>query len=306
MRRRALPVAALPRETDVHLPDYHTHTARCGHAVGRPVEYVEAARAKGLSAIGIADHLPLLPEPADAGLSMGMCELTDYVDEVQALKTGFPGYVLLGIEADYRAHTISDVGALLESYPFDYAIGSVHHLGTWGFDDPRQMERYAERDIDDVWTEYFELVGDAAESGLFTILGHLDLVKKFGYRPTRTLEKELSRLVDRIARAGVLVEINTAGLHRPIGEAYPTPDILRRLCDAGVGITFGSDAHRPEEVGRDFAHAAELAQAAGYEAYGALDVDRKGGRAHVRPNAFVLPTADEGRHPGEPPQGSRA
>ena len=113
----------------------------------------------------------------------------------------------------------------------------MHHLGTWGFDDPRQIDEYDDRDIDEVWIEYFQLVGDAAESGLFTILGHLDLVKKFGYRPTRVLAIELDHLVDRIARAGVLVEINTAGLHRPVGEAYPTLDILRR------SVCRGSDNH---------------------------------------------------------------
>jgi histidinol-phosphatase (PHP family) len=289
----------------VHLPDYHTHTARCGHAVGRSVEYVETARAKGLAAIGIADHLPLLPEP-DPELSMGVCELTDYVAEVQKLKTGFPGYVLLGIEADYRPHTVSEVRTLLEQYPFDYTIGSVHHLGTWGFDDPRQIDQYAQRDIDDVWTEYFELVGDAAESGLFTILGHLDVVKKFGYRPTRALNTELDRLVERIARAGVLVEINTAGLHRPVREAYPTPDILRRLCDAGVGITFGSDAHRPNEVGRDFDAAVELAQSAGYNEFCSLSADRGGGRAHVSSGPFATTSigggATTGGRPDAPPE----
>jgi histidinol-phosphatase (PHP family) len=270
----------------MRLPDYHTHTSRCGHASGRPAEYVQAARARGLSGIGIADHVPMLPEP-DPELSMSICELADYVAEVQELKTAFPGYVLLGVEADYRPQTISQITTILDAHPFDYVIGSVHHLGSWGFDDPRQIERYTERDIDEVWIDYFELVGDAAESGLFTILGHLDLVKKFGYRPTRILETELDRLVDRIARAGVLVEINTAGLHKPVHEAYPTRDILRRLSVAGVGITFGSDAHSPEQVGRDFAHAAELAQTAGYDEFASLGEAPDGGRASVRSNPFA-------------------
>jgi len=265
----------------MRLPDYHTHTSLCGHASGRPADYVQTARQLDLLGIGIADHLPLLPDH-DPELSMHMSDLVPYIAEVEALKAEFPGYVLLGIEADYRPHTVSEVQALLDGHPFDYAIGSVHHLGTWGFDDPRQMEEYDERDIDEVWIEYFQLVGDAADSGLFTILGHLDLVKKFGYRPTRILEYELGLLVERIARAGVLVEINTAGLHKPVGEAYPTLDILRRLCEAGVMITFGSDAHRPEEVGRDFAHAAELARSAGYEVFASLEPDSDGGRARMR------------------------
>ncbi len=268
------------------LPDYHTHTARCGHAIGRPSEYVEAARAAGLLALGVADHLPLLPAP-DPELAMGTCELDDYVGEVLALRDSFPGYVLLGVEADYRRGTVDEVAALLAARPFDYVIGSVHFIGEWGFDDPRRLAEYSGRDIDAAWIEYLELVGEAAESGLFSILGHLDLMKKFGYRPTRSLDRELERVVERIARAGVLVEINTAGLHRPVGEAYPSPHLLGLLREAGVAITFGSDAHRPEEVGRDFAHAVALARSAGYETFAVLE---------PQGDAVLAPT---GREPGE-------
>lgn len=286
----------------MRLPDYHTHTVRCGHAVGEPGEYVLAAQKIGLIGIGIADHIPLLPEP-DPEISMSAGDLQHYVADVQALKAEFPGYVLLGVEADYRPQTLRDVRSLLEEFPFDYVIGSVHHLGNWNFDDPREIDEYDDRDIDEVWIEYLELVGDAAESGLFTILGHLDLVKKFGYRPTRVLALELDHLVGRIARAGVLVEINTAGLHKPAAEAYPTLDILRRLCVAGVPITFGSDAHRPEQVGRDFDHAVELAQSAGYESFASLKAQAGGGRARVRTNPFQRPPAAPKRRS---PQGSGA
>jgi histidinol-phosphatase (PHP family) len=161
-------------------------------------------------------------------------------------------------------------------------------------DDPRQIDEYDRHDIDDVWVEYFELVGEAAESGMFTILGHLDLVKKFGFRATRALTLELDRLVGRIARSGVLVEINTAGLHKPVAEAYPTVDILRRLCEAGVAVTFGSDAHSPDEVGRDFAHAAGLAREAGYHSFASLEPAPAGSRAHARhlplPRSPATPT----------------
>jgi len=264
----------------MRLPDYHTHTARCGHASGDPEDYVRSALSRGLLAIGIADHLPLLPEP-DPELSMALCELDTYVNEVVALKDAYPGFVYLGIEADFRPDTVEEVAALLRSRPFDYTIGSVHHLGRWGFDDPRQLGEYVKRDIDDIWAEYFELVGQAAESGLFTILGHLDLVKKFGYRPTRALDQELDRLVERIAATDVAVEINTSGLHRPAAEVYPAPDILRRLAEAGVPVTFGSDAHHPEEVGRDFAQAANVARSAGHSRFAALDATAAAGRASL-------------------------
>lgn len=270
----------------MRLPDYHTHTALCGHASGRVIDYVKAAKNIGLSAIGVADHLPLLPEHRP-GLTMRITDLPSYVAEVQGLKAEFPGYVLLGVEADYRPHTVDAVSALLDEYPLDYVIGSVHFLEDWAFDDPRFVSEYADKDIDEVWVQYLELLGDAADSGLFTIMGHLDLVKKFGYRPTRTLDKELDRLVARLARARVLVEINTAGLYKPIGEAYPDPDILRRLRLASVPITFGSDAHRPEEVGRDFQHATELARTAGYTHFATLKASTDGSRSQTLMHSFV-------------------
>ena len=98
--------------------------------------------------------------------------------------------------------------------------------------------------------------------------------------------------MERISRAGVAIEINTAGLHKPVKEAYPSPAILRKLWAAGIPITFGSDAHRPEEVGRDFAHATGLARAAGYQEFATLDADPAGGRASLRQTPFPAPEAD--------------
>ncbi len=227
------------------LPDYHTHTARCGHATRPgPVEYVEAARAKGL-----CRHRHRRPPPAAARARLRA--LHGRVRPGRLCGRGGSAQVSLPrIRPAWGGGRLSAPDRLRGRLPPRRAIRSTTPSArstTWepGASTTRaRCDHYADHDIDEVWAEYFDLVGDAAESGLFTILGHLDLVKKFGYRPTRILKVELDHLVDRIARAGVLVEINTAGLHRPVGEAYPTLDILRRLCDAGVGITFGSDAHQ--------------------------------------------------------------
>jgi histidinol-phosphatase (PHP family) len=254
----------------MNLPDYHTHTSRCGHAEGSPLQYVLAAQNRGLAALGVCDHLPLLDDE-DRQIAMGISELDEYVREVQALKARFPGYVLLGIEADYRPETIADVAELVRSYPFDYVTGSVHYLGDWGFDQARFLSGFAEREIDEIYRDYFELVGDSAETGLFTILAHIDLVKKFGHRPDGALDTERRRLARRLAASGVVVELNTAGLRKPVAEIYPSLSLLRELKANGVGITFGSDAHDPAEVGRDFEAAADLARSAGYARYAWLD-----------------------------------
>ncbi len=260
--------------------DYHTHVARCRHATGTADDIVRAAQEAGLEAVGISDHLPLLPHP-DPHLAMEPEDLSDYVAEVTALKTLAPGYVLLGIEADYFPGRQADIAALLNSQPFDYVIGSVHYLDGWGFDNPANLAGFEGRDIDDIYRAYYETVGDVAETGLFTIIGHLDLVKKFGHRPAGDLSLDVDRLMQRLSRSQVLVEINTAGLRRPVGEIYPQLEVLIKAREAGLGITFGSDAHHPSEVGRDFALAGGLALSAGYTSRAVLRPRAGLGRADI-------------------------
>jgi histidinol-phosphatase (PHP family) len=77
--------------------------------------------------------------------------------------------------------------------------------------------------------------------------------------------KELVQpVLDRIAKAGMALEINTSGWRRPVGEAYPSPLILSLAREREIPLTFGSDAHAPDEVGYEFAKAVQLAREVGY------------------------------------------
>src|SRR5512135_486941 len=113
--------------------DYHTHNLRCGHAQGQIEDYVKAAIKHGLTDIGISDHSPLYflegndPQP---GLAMAKDELDGYVEEVLQLKTRYAEQinVRLGIESDYIEGMEDEYRAILARYPFDYVIGSVHHV----------------------------------------------------------------------------------------------------------------------------------------------------------------------------------
>ena len=46
------------------------------------------------------------------------------------------------------------------------------------------------------------------------------------------------------ARCGLAAEVSSAGLRKPVAEAYPAPDLLARFAAAGVPFTTASDAHR--------------------------------------------------------------
>jgi histidinol-phosphatase (PHP family) len=250
------------------LVDYHTHTTRCGHASGSMEEYVERALALGLAEIGFSDHIPLYflpPEKRDRTLAMAEAELPEYVESVLRLRQRYPDFTLrLGLEADYFPGHEETLRRLLEPYPWDYVYGSVHFLDDWGFDDPRHVDRYLSWDVDELYRRYFDHVRTAAATGLFDVMGHLDVIKKFGHRPTGDPSPLYAEVAAALKAADVALEVSTAGLRKPVREIYPGPDLLAHCARLGVPVALGSDAHSPAEVGFAFDRALEALRSAGY------------------------------------------
>jgi histidinol-phosphatase (PHP family) len=99
---------------------------------------------------------------------------------------------------------------------------------------------------------------------LFDIIGHADLAKKFCFYPKEDCTSLFTTFLTAAKKSGAAVELNTAGLRKDCHEIYPSRRILELAYRAGVPITFGSDAHAPEEVGMNFAEAVQLARSVGY------------------------------------------
>ncbi len=250
--------------------DPPTPTARCGHAGGSDEAYVEAAIARGLAAIAVTDHLPFywLPREAhDPTLAMEPEELPRYVEAVLALKERYRGRieVLLGIEADFVEGHEEELERELARFPYDVVLGSEHWLDGWWVDAPSSVPRYREgqTEVDGIWARYAGAALAAARSGLFDVLAHLDLPKKFGFRPSEPFAGREDEIVDAVAASGCAVELSSAGRRKPVGEDYPAPALLRRLVARGVPVVLSSDAHAPAEVGFAFAELAAEAAAAG-------------------------------------------
>lgn len=106
----------------------------------------------------------------------------------------------------------------------------------------------------------------AARSGLFHAIAHLDLPKKFGDRlPEEALLELAEPALRAMAEEGLFLDVNTAGLRKPVGEVYPAPALLNRALELGIGVVLGSDAHRPEEVGFAFAKTQDLLLSLGFQ-----------------------------------------
>ena len=246
-------------------PDYHMHTPLCRHAVGEPVDYARHALEVGLTEIGFSDHSPMQRDDFD-DWRMRNDQLDEYVEKVRRAQREFPQLTIrLALEVDYLPGHEAWIRDLAVRHPWDYFIGSVHYVSeTWDVDNPNKLSQWKNRDPFEVWTTYFERLTSAAEAGLFEIIGHTDLPKKFGHRPARDCTPLYEKFLNAAKKHGCAIELNTAGLRKDCREIYPSREILQLAFQKGVPITFGSDSHAPGEVGLNFTEAIQLAHEVGY------------------------------------------
>jgi histidinol-phosphatase (PHP family) len=248
--------------------DYHLHTKASPDGAGDLEDFIKEAVRKGIDEIGFSEHL--FDRPAHP---MGF--LDKYVSDFLEIKKNSAIPIRLGAEIDFFPEEIDMVKELLGEYPFDYVIGSVHYLDNWPIDSRSQMQAYFRRDILQVYKDYFEAVRKLCRTRLFDTLGHADIVKIFGFKPDRDITSILKETTEAIASSGMCVEINTAGLIRKCAEIYPSRQLLQMLKDRNVPITLGSDAHRPQDVGRSFDKAFELSKQVGFTHFCIFEARRR-------------------------------
>ncbi|MGR6129595.1 histidinol-phosphatase HisJ [Paenibacillus sp. SEL1] len=253
--------------------DYHTHHARCGHAIGSLEEYVQQGIRLGLDQLGLSDHMPLLHvKPADyyPEMAMPMEELPRYVEECLELKERFKGQIdiRVGLEGDYIEGWEREIEDIITAYPWDYVIGSVHFLGEWDVTDFRQVHHWEGKNVLEVYRTYYDAVSKAAATGLYDIMGHLDVIKRFGYHPRPEEMEELRELeraaISAVARSGRAMELNASGLSKPCAEMFPSRRMLEEAFSLSIPLTVGSDAHDPAKLSEHLEKARALLYEVGY------------------------------------------
>ena len=242
------------------LVDLHNHTPLCNHAQGSIDEYIQAAINKKIKYFGFSDHAPMEFDP-----HYRMCfeNMKLYEKMVNDAKEKYAAQIdiLLGYEVDYLKNRVDE---RVLNADVDYLIGSVHFIEEWGFDNPEFIGRYEHEDIDTIWQKYFDAIEEMAKFGKFDIVGHLDLIKVFKFMPKKDIKSIAQKAIKAIKKADMVLEINMAGLRKPVEETYPSKDLLKMAYELDIPITFGSDAHKPEQVGLFSNEVIELAKEVGY------------------------------------------
>ncbi|MGB9778014.1 MAG: histidinol-phosphatase HisJ family protein [Candidatus Bathyarchaeales archaeon] len=242
------------------LADYHIHTKVSLDAKGSMEEYAKKAMQKKLSEIGFSEHITFHRIKGRPFIPIN----STYFQNFFNLKANADLPLKLGAEVDFIPKFAEEIGDFVRRFPFDYVIGAVHFIGEWSVDSPSQIHEYSKRDILEIYEEYFGLVKKLCQCRLFDVLAHPDLIKIFGFKPKTDFSHLLEEVAEAMEKYNVCAEINTSGLRRPCHEIYPSKQFLKILHNHNVSIVFGSDAHEPNNVGRNFEEAIKLVKKVGY------------------------------------------
>jgi len=243
------------------LYESHMHTPLCKHSRGEPEEYAAVAERKNLRGIIVTCHNPM-PDGYSASVRMSEAEFPRYVEIVARAREAWAGRVdvRLGLECDFVPGYEGYVEKQIGSAALHHVLGSVHpQVGEY-------RRRYWTGDVLAFERTYFEHIALAAESRLFDTISHPDLVKNM-HPADWNLELvwgDILRCLDRVAKTGAAMELNTSGLNKEIPEMNPGPAILREMAVRGIPVVIGADAHDPERVAANYVDALDLLSAAGH------------------------------------------
>ena len=249
--------------------DCHIHSTLCGHAQHTLDEMLEGILASGLRGAVFTEHLPLLEDvDPNREVSMLPTDLEPYVatlseaalqwDHKRKHDEHTPRLVI-GAEGDWlNQDPARSVQSAKEARAagVQVILGSVHMLDGWAFDDPAEIEVWEKSKVEDVWDHYFTEWILAVKAGIYDVMAHPDLPKKFNFVPADPREYYFEAAA-AVVEAGLLCELSTGGIRKPCKELYPAEDFLKELIRLDVGLTLGSDSHSIPEIGYGFDYAAQ-------------------------------------------------
>ncbi|GEM_PF-58166 len=251
--------------------------------------YLERALELGIKEVGIVDHLYRFCEAReyfekyidfqhqkfgamqrdwlDAVCVTSIGKFVKFIEQEKEKWESYGVKLRLGIEADYFPQGEEELVNILGNYPWDFVIGSVHFIDGWGFDNPETSDYFQELDLEKLYDHFFQIVEMSIKSKIFDIIGHLDNLKVFGYRPAeRFLIPYYEHIAKILKETDTTTELNTGLLYRyPVKEVCPAPHYLQILAKEQVLITTSSDAHFPHDVGTGLDIAKEILINAGYD-----------------------------------------
>lgn len=250
--------------------DYHIHPGYSIDAEPFSIsDYCRRAADNGLKEICFTSHLEVDPVRKHLDwfvrINGAVCPMEDlnwldfYFKDIEDVRKEWARRgltVKAGLEVGYDLGLEKAIERVVLGYPFDFVLGSVHCLDHLAISSKGDSKRYFPgKEPGRVVTEYFNVLGEAVNTGLFDCIGHVDLYRRYGSRffgeeVLKALEIVAAPLFEKIAARGMGLEVNTSSLRRGHIDFHPTGAMVEMALGLGVRFfTVGSDAHRLDDLG---------------------------------------------------------
>ncbi len=225
--------------------NYHTHTVRCGHAVGEDRDYVEAAIAAGLKKMGFSDHAPFrFPDGFTFCSHVSPERAEEYISSVEKLREEYKNKIELhvGFETEFLPTYHKEKVDYYRSLGAEYLILGNHFLYD-GY--PDTVYASTPTTDEELLRRYTDELIQGIETGDFSYIAHPDMFNFTG--DDRTYERQVKRLCDASNGNGIPLEINLLGIRT--NRHYPKAKFWEIAGKSGVKTVFGMDAHMPQDAG---------------------------------------------------------
>lgn len=231
--------------------DYHMHTYFSTDSKANPRDYVLKAIEMGLDEICFTDHQDFNYPNISFDLNV-----QDYLNQISKLKQEFKHEITIkiGVEIGLNRKYANLINHFINSYPFDYVIGSIHAIGDQEFFEPANFFNGLTQDeADDLF--FKETLECVKLFDCFDCLGHLDFIQRYGPYKKRLINYEKhSNLIDEIFKVLISknkgIEVNTSGYKLNILQPFPNYTLIHRYYQLGGKIiTIGSDSHDESRIG---------------------------------------------------------
>ncbi len=222
--------------------NFHTHTARCHHAVGEDREYVECAIKGGFQVLGFSDHVPIpYKDGYVSRIRMRFSEVEEYIDSVLALKKEYEREIEihLGFETEYFPQMFEELTEALQPYPIEYMILGQHYL-----ENEKDQRYVGELSTEQELESYVNQVTDGLRTGFFSYVAHPDIGNYKG--DEAVYRKYMRKICEACRELHLPLEVNENGYRGHIW--YPSERFLTIASEVGNDMIVGVDAHNPEQL----------------------------------------------------------
>lgn len=220
--------------------NYHTHTYRCSHATGTPLEYVERAIENGIKYMGFSEHFPFkFPNGKQTEYRLKVEEVADYFDEIGELKRKYSDKIdiKIGFEMEYYEEFFDEMVENARKYKADYLILGQHFIDAecWG---NIRYPSFATQKVEDL-KDYVDRVVNAIRKKVFTYVAHPDMINFVG--DEKVFFEEYRRICVASREYNTPLEINFLGIRD--NRIYPNEKLFKVVGEEKSPVTFGFDAH---------------------------------------------------------------